>query len=293
MKKLGPEGIIATLVTPFTVDEQLDERLLRQQIRRLLASGVHGISACGSTGEGAAVTDEELARITAICKEEVPDRFPIVIGIIRNSTRAAVAAGLAVKQAGATAIMVAPVSYNYLVPDDEGNFTYFKTISEKVQLPIIIYNSVCLNEITPALFRRLCEIEYVTGIKQSLGGLAGFYDMVMACGDVGQIYSATDDMLYSTFDLGASGAIAAILSVFPKESVEIWDAVNSGDLDTAKALQIKLYPKWQVMKSQQFPRRLKEMLRQLGHDYGAALSPNNEISEEERIDITNVLTDKF
>ena len=289
MKKHGPEGIIATLVTPFTADEKLDESMFRQQIQRLLESNVHGISACGSTGEGAAVTDEELVRITEICKEETPEGFPIVIGIIRNSTRAAVAASLAVKRAGATAIMVAPVSYNYLVPDDEGNYTYYKTISEKVQLPIIIYNSVCLNEITPALFRLLCEIEYVTGIKQSLGGLQGFYDMMMGCGDVGQIYSATDDMLYSTFDLGASGAIAAILSVYPEESVAIWDAVKTGDTKTAKDLQTKLYPKWQAMKSQQFPRRLKEMLRQMGFDYGVALSPNQQITAAEKESIANAL----
>jgi 4-hydroxy-tetrahydrodipicolinate synthase len=289
MKKLGPEGIIATMVTPFTADEQLDEALLRQQIRRLLSSGVHGISACGSTGEGAAVTDAELVRITEVCKEEVPEGFPIVIGVIRNSTRAAVTAGLAVKQAGATVIMVAPVSYNYLVPDEQGNYTFYRTISEKVKLPIIIYNSVCLNEIKPTLFKRLCEIEYVTGIKQSLGGLASFYDMMMVCGGVGQIYSAVDDMLYSALDLGANGAIAAITSVYPKECVQIWDAVQVGDSDMAKKLQEELYPKWQVMKSQQFPRRLKEMLCQLGYDYGAALSPNNGISLDEKKSIIDVI----
>ena len=289
MKQLGPNGIIATLVTPFTSEEELDENLMRQQIRRLLACGVHGISACGSTGEGAAVTDEELVRITQICKEEAPEGFPIVIGIIRNSTRAAIKAGLAVKDAGATAIMVAPVSYNYLVPDELGNITFFKTISDKVRLPIIIYNSICLNEIKTALFRRLLEIEYVTGIKQSLGGLQGFYDMMMGCGDVGQIYSATDDMLYSTFDLGASGAISAILCVYPQECVQIWAAVQAGDSDTARKIQEDLYPKWQVMKSQQFPRRLKEMLQQLGYDYGVALSPNQQVTEKEKRNIADVL----
>ena len=290
MKNLGPKGIIAPLVTPYTPEERLNENMMRKQVRHLLACGVHGISPGGSTGEGAAVTDEELARMVHICQEEAPKGFPVVAGVIRNSTRAAVAAGLEAKRAGATALMVTPTSYNVLVPDEQGNYDFYKTISDKVQLPIIIYNVVSQNEIKPDLFRRLCEIEYVTGIKQSVGGIQGFYEMIMATGDVGMVYSATDDMFYSTFDLGACGAIAAIISVFPKESVAIWDAVQAGDSDTAKKLQAELYPKWQVMKGAQFPRRLKEALKQLGMDYGIALSPNLEATEAEKQAIAKVLT---
>ena len=290
MKNLGPKGIIAPLVTPYTPEERLNENLMRKQVRHLLACGVHGISPGGSTGEGAAVTDEELARMVHICQEEAPKGFPVVAGVIRNSTRAAVAAGLEAKRAGATALMVTPTSYNVLVPDEQGNYDFYKTISDKVQLPIIIYNVVSQNEIKPDLFRRLCEIEYVTGIKQSVGGIQGFYEMIMATGDVGMVYSATDDMFYSTFDLGACGAIAAIISVFPKESVAIWDAVQAGDSDTAKKLQAELYPKWQVMKGAQFPRRLKEALKQLGMDYGIALSPNLEATKAEKQAIAKVLT---
>ena len=292
MKKRGPTGIISPLITPYTADEKLDEYRMHEQIRHLLSCGVHGISPGGSTGEGAAVTDEELERMVEICREEAPDGFPIVAGVIRNSTRAAVAAGLVAKQAGATALMVTPTSYNVLVPDDQGNYDFYKTISDKVQLPIIIYNVVPQNEIKPDLFRRLCEIEYVTGIKQSVGGIQGFYDMIMANGDVGMVYSATDDMLYSTFDLGACGAIAAILSVFPKECVAIWDAVQAGDSNTAKKIQAELYPKWQVMKGEQFPRRLKEALKQMGMDYGIALSPNLEATEAEKQAIAKALFDK-
>lgn len=289
MKKLGPTGIISPLVTPYTADEKLDENLMRKQIKHLLSCGVHGISPGGSTGEGSAVTNEELVRMVEICREDAPKGFPVVAGVIRNSTRAAVATGLAAKQAGATALMITPTSYNVLVPDDDGNFNFYKTISEKVQLPIIIYNVVPQNEIKPDLFRRLCGIEYVTGIKQSAGGIQGFFDMIMANGDVGMVYSATDDMLYSTFDLGACGAIAAILSVFPKECVAIWDAVQAGDSDTAKRLQAELYPKWQVLKGAHFPRRLKEALKQMGMDYGVALSPNLEATEKEKRAIAKAL----
>ena len=292
MEKYGPRGIISPLVTPYTAEEQLDESLFRKQVQHLVSCGVHGISPGGSTGEGVAVTDEELARMVEICREEAPAGFPIVAGVIRNSTRAAVAAGLAAKQAGASVLMVTPTSYNVLVPDEQGNYDFYRTISNKVQLPIIVYNVVPQNEIKPSLFRQLCEIENVIGIKQTVGGFQGFYDMYMVNRDAGMVYCATDDMLYSAFDLGACGAIAAILSVFPKECVTIWDAVQAGDADTARKLQGELYPKWQAIKGAQFPRRLKEVLKQMGMDYGIALSPNLEATEEEKQLIAKKLGNK-
>ena len=94
-----------------------------------------------------------------------------------------------------------------------------------------------LCKIFPDLFHRLLnETEYVMGIKQSVGGIQALYADVMEVGNQGRVYAATDDMIYSCFDLGAKGAISAILSVFPKESVEIpalsvqvVDSVGAGD----------------------------------------------------------------
>ena len=289
MKKSGPRGIIATLVTPYDAEEKLDEGLFRKQVRYLLSCGVHGLSMGGTTGEGYAITDDELARMVEISREEAPAGFPIVAGVIRNSTRAAVAAGLVAKEAGATGIMVAPIHHPIIIPDDEGNIAFYETISEKVQLPIVVYNSIAQNEICPGLFRRLLEIKNVIGIKQSLGGLKGVYDMIVTCGDIGLIYAAADDLLYSSFELGADGAIAAILNVFPKECVAIWDAVQSGDTKTGRDLQTKLYPKWQALKGSKFPRLLKEALRQMGMDYGIGLSPLSGATEAEKQEIARVL----
>jgi Dihydrodipicolinate synthase/N-acetylneuraminate lyase len=286
MKKQGPAGIIAPVLTPFDKSENIDEAIVRREIRYLIDCGVHGISPGGSTGEGAVLTDDELVRMVEICQEENTKGLPVVAGVIRTSTRAAVKAGIAAKKAGATALMVTPTFYNVLVPDDDGNYDFYKRIAGETGLPVIIYNVVHpQNEIKPNLFARLCEIEGVIGIKQSAGGIQGFYDMMMACGDKGLIYSATDDMLYSTLDLGAYGAIAAILTVFPKQCVQIWDAVQAGDRGTSKALQDKIYPMWQVLKGPQFPRRIKEALRQMGRETGICRSPNLDATAQEKLAI--------
>lgn len=177
----------------------------------------------------------------------------MVAGVIRNSTPAAVSAGLAAKEAGADALMVTPVSYNVLVPDDEGNYNFYREISDRVGLPIVIYNVVPQNTITAPLFGKLLEIENVVGIKQSVGGIMAFYEMKMVNGKRGKVFSATDDMLCSTYELGADGAISAILTVFPELCVEMWKDFKEGRREHALELQNRMYFTWQAIAGSQFP----------------------------------------
>ena len=153
------------------------------------------------------VEDEDLVQMIKIIKEEAGDKIPCVAGVIRPSTRFAVRTALAAKEAGADALMVTPTFYNPLVPDLNGNYAFYKTLSDKVGLPIIIYNVVPQNVITVEDYTKISQIENVIGIKQSNGGIWGFYDQKLANGDKGLVYSAQDEFLYSTFALGADGAI--------------------------------------------------------------------------------------
>ncbi|MGX8710128.1 MAG: dihydrodipicolinate synthase family protein [bacterium] len=283
-------GIIAPLITPFTKDGELDEALVEKEIKFLLKSGVHGISPGGSTGEGAAVTDEELVRMIKLIRSIDRD-IPIVAGIIRNSTRAAVAGALAAKAAGADALMVTPVSYNVLVPDDEGNYSFYEAISKATDLPIVIYNVVPQNTISAPLFSRLLNIENVIGIKQSCGGIMAFYEMKMVNGSRGKIYSATDDMLYSTYELGADGAISAILTVFPEICVEMWNDVQNKNSAHALELQNRMYATWQAIAGNQFPIRIKHALHLLGRNPGYPRSPITHIAEQDQKRIETALRD--
>jgi len=112
-----------------------------------------------------------------IVKAENTKGLPIVAGVIRTSTQAAVKTALAAKAAGANALMVTPVFYNVLVPDEKGNYSFYEAIAEASGLPVIIYNVVPQNEITSEAFSRLLGIPNVIGIKQSVGGIMAFYDM--------------------------------------------------------------------------------------------------------------------
>lgn len=284
----APRGLIAPALTPFRADGTIDYHRFRAQAEDLLAQGMHGISPGGSTGEGAVLEDDELVRLVQEARAVAGDR-PVVAGVIRSSTQSAVRTALAARDAGATALMVTPTFYNVLVPDAHGNADFYRTISDTVGLPIIIYNVVPQNEISPELFSELLEIEHVVGVKQSVGGVMAMYDMRITAGSSAAVYAATDELIFTCFTLGADGAISAVLSLFPKEVRQAWDCAQEGRHEEGLALQSKLFKVWKVVRGPQFPARMKAAAAILGRDLGECRSPASPVAPAVRAALEDVL----
>jgi len=272
-------GMIAPMVTPFDENEELDLGVARREVRYLLNTGVDGISTGGSTGEGASLSNDELKKIIEIVVEENRNRIPIVAGIIRNSTREAIKTALVAKSAGADALLITPVIYSGATP--EGNYEYYKLIAEKVGLPIIIYNVIPGNQITPEVMLKISEIEEVVGIKQGVM-IERLLAMVSACGDKTKVFSACDEMLYGTYVSGACGAISAMIAAVPDLCVQQWQAFKEGDHKTAAEIQRKLYFVREAYNFTPFPGMLKEVINQLGRPVGKARSPILEPNRKEK-----------
>lgn len=279
------KGIIPPVVTPFFENGSINEVLLDREMQICVDAGVHGLSVGGSTGEGPTLRDEELRDMIGMARSKLKDEQFVVCGVMRTCTRDAIRTGLMARDAGADAIMVTPTAYNVLVPDEDGMYDYYSTLSREVGLPIIIYNVVPQNTITPHLFKRLLETtEHVYGIKQSVGGLQALYAMNMVKKSLGRgaSFAATDDLLFSCFTHGADGAISAILSVFPQYSIEMYECAKRGDYVRGMEIQEKLYYPWQLISGNQFPIRLKYALQVMGRDGGFCRSPITHLPEEEK-----------
>jgi len=271
-------GMIAPMVTPFDKNEELDLNTARKEIKYLLGTGIDGISTGGSTGEGALLSNEEIKKIIEIIVEENIKKIPIVAGIIKNSTREAIETALIAKNAGADALLITPVFYFGATP--EGNYEYYKLIAEKVRLPIIIYNVVPTNQITPEVMLKISEIKEVIGIKQV--GIEELVAMVATCGDRVKVFSACDDMLYGTYVSGACGAISAMIAAVPDLCVQQWEAFKKGDQKNAMEFQRRLYCVREAYNFRPFPGMLKEIINQLGRPVGKSRSPILEPNQEEK-----------
>jgi len=267
-------GIVPPMTTPFRSDDSIDEGALRAEARYLIETArVHGLAVAGSTGEGHALTTEEIRRITAVVAEEAKGRVPIIAGVITDSTASAVERGLAVKDLGVAALQVTPVHYLFR-PDDDAMVNHFDTLARRTGLPIIIYNVVPWTYLSPALLARIiASVPGVVGVKQSAGDMKLLADLLLLVGDGARIMTAVDALLYPSFALGAHGAIAAILTAAPTLCVALWDAVQAGDHKQALALHEKLLPIWNAISHDNLPANVKHCQELQGRAAGVPRAP--------------------
>lgn len=282
------EGIMPPMLTPFTENEKLDEEALRRETRYLLGAGVHGLTVCGSTGEGYTMLPDETGRVTNIVKDEAGSQIPLITGVIADSANIAIGLGMAAKEAGADALMVTPVHYVFN-PADEGTIDYYRRIGDAVGLPIVMYNVIPWNIISVELAVRLTKTRKIQGIKQSGGDIHGLADMIRAVGDRIPIMTAIDDMLFPSFIIGAKGAIAAICTVVPKLCVEMWEAAGDSNLERGLEIHHRILPVWRAIGKGDMPARAKEALRQLGRPVGPARSPMIPVNDDVREEIRKAL----
>ncbi|MBX3500862.1 MAG: dihydrodipicolinate synthase family protein [Alphaproteobacteria bacterium] len=267
-------GIIPPLVTPFTADGDIDEKLLRGQARFMLAKGVHGVCMGGSTGEGHTLTRDELKRTVEITLEEIGDKIPVVAGIIVNSTRQALLSAKDMQSlGGVSGLQITPVHYLFK-PDDEATMAHFRAITSATDIPVIIYNVIPWNYLRPELLVRLMtELPGIAGVKQSQGDMKLMADLLLATPKGKVILSAVDALLYSSFALGAHGTIAANPAAIPGVTVALWDAVQRGDHALGLEMHAAMLRFWNTIVGDNLPACVKYALTQQGAAAGVSRAP--------------------
>ena len=283
-------GIVPPMVTPFAADESVDEALLRAEAEYLIAgAGVHGIAVGGSTGEGHALSTDELRRVVAAACEVAAGRVPVIAGIIVDSTRQAIEKAQALADLDVAALQVTPVHYLFR-PTDEMMFNHFAKLAERAAQPVMIYNVVPWTYCSPALLDRMMrEIDGLIGVKQSAGDLKLLADLLMGSAEAGVIMSAVDALMYPSFCLGAHGAIAAILTAAPELCVSLWDQVQAGDHAAALETHLKLLPIYNALADDNMPANVKTALALQGRPAGRPRMPMPESAAEQRAAIESAL----
>lgn len=267
------QGILPPLATPLTRDEDIDENAFRRMARFMLDQGVDGLVVGGSSGEGFNLETDELRRITALATEEMGDRGPLISGVIANSTRSAVKKARAVMDLGVSALQVTPVHYIYKT-DDDSMIRHFREIHEACGIPIIVYNVVPWNYLSPALILRMMkEVPGVIGVKQSSGDLKSFADLMLNHAPGNRIFAAVDSLLYPCVALGAHGLISMLTSAAPRQCIELWQAVKAGNHERALELHRKLLRLWNAIYADNRLSTFKYALSLQGLDVGVVRRP--------------------
>ena len=266
-------GIIPPIVTPFNANGDIDEAAFRDIVKFNLKKKVHGVCVGGSSGEGHTLTVEEFARLMEITVEEVNGAIPVLAGIIANSTRDAIRRAKAISHLSVQGLQVTPVHYVFK-PDEEATYAHFKALTEATDVPVIIYNVVPWNYLSPALLVRLMtELPGVQGVKQSAGDLKLMADLMLNVPQGCKVYSAVDALLYPSFAIGCHGTIAANPAAVPGVCIALWDAVQRGDHKLAKDIHEALLRFWNAIYADNLPANIKTSIALQGTQAGLPRMP--------------------
>ncbi len=278
-------GIIPPIVTPFTSDGEVDESAFRGVIRFMVKKKVHGICVGGSSGEGHTYSAAEFKRLNEIACEEVNGAIPVVAGIIVNSTRDAIARAASIAHLPIAGLQVTPVHYVFK-PDEEATYKHFKALSESTKFPVIIYNVVPWNYLSPALLVRIMsDMPGVIGVKQSAGDLKLMADLLINLPKGKKVYSAVDALLYPSFALGCHGTIAANPAAVPGVCINLWNAVQAGDHKKAKEIHEALLRFWNTIAFDNLPANIKFALSLQGCPTGLPRMPMPATTPEQAANI--------
>ena len=234
-------GAIVAIVTPFK-NGLVDEDAFRQLIEEQIAAGTDGIVPCGTTGESTTLSHEEHDRVIEIAIDAVKKRVPVIAGTGSNSTAEALRLTRHAWEAGADGALLVCPYYNR--PTQEGLYLHYRTVAEKVPIPIIVYNipsRTGTNMFTETL-ARLAKIPNIVGVKEASGSIKQMSDVIHMCGPDFDVLSGDDIFTLPLLALGGRGVISTVSNVVPGDMAGLVDAFAAGDLEKARALHFRMSP---------------------------------------------------
>lgn len=260
------KGSIAPIMTPFTAEGELDTASLENLVRWQLASGTHGISIGGSTGEPGAQTLEERAAAIDLVAKVVDDTVPFIPGTGTAKLDETIELTGLARDAGADAALV--ITPYYARPTQEALYQWYRTVAhEYPDLPIVIYNvpSRTSVDIAPETVARLFhDVENIVGIKETTRDFEHFSRVMQQCGPELLVWSGIELLCLPLLALGGVGFISATSNIAPAAHAQMYEAYMAGDLETARRIHFGLHPLVDLLFVETNPAPGKWVLEQLG-----------------------------
>ncbi|WP_267405041.1 MULTISPECIES: dihydrodipicolinate synthase family protein [unclassified Chryseobacterium] len=290
MKNVPLKGVISYPITPFDEAEKVDIPLFKKLTERLISSGSHAIAPLGSTGVLPYLSDEEKEAITEATIQQVNGRIPTLIGVSNLTTEKTVYHAKFAEKAGATAVMIIPMSY-WKLTDDE-IIKHYDTVASQISIPIMAYNNPVTGgvDMLPSLLKKLLQIPNVTMIKESTGDIQRMHYLKKELGEEVAFYNGSNPLALAAFSAGATGWCTAAPNLIPELNIALYDAVQNNNIEKAQKIFYKQFNLLKYIVEKGLPRAVKAGLHILGENGGKLRSPLQPLTEKEISDLELILS---
>ncbi len=219
-------GVSILTVTPLDSAHRLIEKdfiSLLDFITAPVVEGevVAGVTVCGEMGEGYALTDEDKARVIRLCKRRLGPSKTVIAAVFALSERDARHQARLCAEAGADALMVAPVApFPYA---ERPLLRFFEAVGAESGLPLVAYLNKMYKPFPPdAILAATYALHCVAAIKDSTGD-AAFFDKLLAARPAGKLAIQTvTGLSLSSVRAGADGLMIGTSNLLPKSALQVW-----------------------------------------------------------------------
>ena len=274
------KGIYTALLTPFNKNGKINAKVLEELVKFNIEKGVTGFYVGGSTAEAFMLSTEERMELMDIVKSAAPDKILIShVGSISEDQ--ALALGKHAKKAGYDIVSaVAPFYYKFGFKEIKD---YYCNIADAAGLPMLVYHIPAFSGVNMGMneMRQFLEDDRFIGIKFTSNDFFTL-EQAKAAFPSKLVYNGYDEMIMSGLAMGADGAIGSTYNFMADKFVKIDALMKEGKIEEAREVQniankiIVALIKVGVMQAE------KEVLNQLGFDFGVCREPFGEPTDDQK-----------
>ncbi len=284
MKTVELRGIIPPILTPMNPDESVNLEVLRQQIERMIAGGVHGLFAFGTNGEGYILNEKEKIEVLEAAIDQVKGRVPVYAGSGCISTADTVRMSKKAQELGADVLSI--ITPSFAVASQKELYDHYVEVARHVDIPIVLYNIPARtgNKLLPETVAKLArDVDVIMGAKDSSGdweNLQAYITLTRKLDRGFKVLSGNDSLILPALKAGGAGGIAGCANVYPHVLASIYDLFKAGKLDEAQAAQDSIASFRAVFKYGNPNTVVKKAVGLLGYPVGDCRKPFNDLCDE-------------
>ncbi|TQM12826.1 dihydrodipicolinate synthase [Pseudoxanthomonas sp. 3HH-4] len=264
-------GSITALATPFLASGELDLEAWRSLLKQQLDGGTQGVVVAGSTGEAAALTDDEYDTLLRVAVEDVRGRIPVLAGTGQMNTAKTIAATRRAAVAGAQLALV--VTPPYVRPTQAGLVAHYRAVADQGGLPVVLYNvpgrTGC--DLLPETVAELVDHPNIVGIKEARAEPERMAALLALRKEGFAVLSGDDPTASSAMLAGADGLISVGSNALPRTFRRLCDLARAGEAAAVAALDAQLQEIYAFLGVESNPIPVKALLQRAGFGHGLRL----------------------
>ena len=239
-----------------------------------------GILVLGTTGETSTMTHEEDDIAVKTVLDAAGGRIFVMVGTGSNNTAVQKQKSLDYEAMGADGLLIISPYYNKANP--QGLYHHFMETAEAVNIPVVIYNIPGRTGVSiPAdVVGRLSKHPNVAGIKEASGSISYAMDVAPYLNEDFKMYSGNDDIIVPMLALGASGVISVLANIAPKETHDMVEKFQKGDVKGSMDLQLKYLDLIHSLFCEVNPIPVKTAMNDMGFNMGGLRLPLYKMDEK-------------